>query len=199
MVAAMGYTLHLTRAEHWTESEALPLTAAEWHAYVAREPSLEPAAEHAAVWTPVPGGPPLLLRWHAGRVDCDGADEALAERLVPMARALGAQVQGDDGELYPRAVASARELQAEQRRRSRLALRTQLEQLRYRLTHLFRPPRHEAWLRPGARVRELDGARGTVVRVQPWAMHGSGLVTVRLDDGREETRAMFAHGLEADS
>ena len=195
----MGYTLHLTRAEHWTESERNPLPAAEWRAYVAREPALEPAADDAAVWTPGPQAPPLLLRWHAGRVDCDGADEALAEQLVPMARALGAQVQGDDGEVYPLVAPSAQALGAEQRRRARLALRVQLEQLRYRLTHLFRPPRHEPWLRPGARVRELDGARGTVVRVQPWAMHGSGLVTVRLDDGREETRVMFAHGLEADS
>ena len=63
--ADMGYTLHVTRAEDWTESEARPLTAAEWRAYVAREPSLEPGPDGDVTWTPAPAMPPLLLRWHA--------------------------------------------------------------------------------------------------------------------------------------
>ena len=194
----MGYTLHLTRAADWTESEAHPLPLQEWLAYVAAEPSLQQDPDGHVTWTPAPGAAPLLLRWQAGRVDCEGADEALAEQLAAHARALGARVLGDEGEAYPLVPPTEQEAETEQRRRRRLALRVRREQLRYRVTHLFRPPRHEAWLRPGARVREQSGERGTVLRVQPWAMHGGGLVTVRYDDGRELTMAMFAHGLEPD-
>jgi hypothetical protein len=192
----MGYTLHMTRAADWTESAARPITADEWAEYVSRERSLASRPEGGVEWMPSPGAEPLFLDWHEGRVDCHGADEATADLLVAHARALGAKVLGDEGEEYPRAVPSAQEEAAERTRRRGLLLRARLEQLRYRLGHLFRPPpRHDPWLKPGARVRELDGTRGTVVRVDPWAMYGSGLVTLRYDDGRELSMVMTAHGL----
>jgi hypothetical protein len=39
----MAYETHITRADHWKHSEAQPITAQEWSAYVASDPEMEQA------------------------------------------------------------------------------------------------------------------------------------------------------------
>ncbi len=36
----MGYDLHITRAENWLDSEAMPISLDEWSAYVAADPEM---------------------------------------------------------------------------------------------------------------------------------------------------------------
>lgn len=36
----MGYDLHVTRADDWTESESSPITLNEWLAYVQEDPEM---------------------------------------------------------------------------------------------------------------------------------------------------------------
>src|SRR5262245_32452886 len=36
----MGYDIHITRAENWTDSESAPITLDEWKAFVAADPEM---------------------------------------------------------------------------------------------------------------------------------------------------------------
>lgn len=47
----------------------------------------------------------------------------------------------------------------------------------------------------GDRVRDTWGNKHTVVRIEPKADHGKGVIRTRRDDGTELSHMMFAHGL----
>lgn len=111
----MGYDLHITRAQDWTDSESIPITGAEWKALVASDPQLEliGAAEAAAPDGVLRYENPGLARWSGhttdeevwfdlrqGRVVVKNPDEATIAKMVAVASALGARVVGDDGETY---------------------------------------------------------------------------------------------------
>jgi hypothetical protein len=108
----VGYDLHITRAEDWTESEASPISREEWRAVVEADASLsepeeeaenrelsgDPDYEPAVQWHE---HPELPLFWYGeGRIHCKNPDERTVLKAVELARKLNARVQGDDGELY---------------------------------------------------------------------------------------------------
>ena len=99
----MGYDLHITRAKHWTDSEAHPIAAVEWLAVVKDDDELTITGVHGvyfAVWDGESMHEEPWLDWEAGRVFTKNADEPLREKMVAIARLLSATVQGDDGEVY---------------------------------------------------------------------------------------------------
>jgi hypothetical protein len=102
----MGYDLHITRAEDWAESGETPITPDEWKSYVDAAPDLVWDSERPwthmetdlAVWT---GHPPhAWLALLDGQVETKNPDEAMRKKMHEIATALGARVQGDDGEWY---------------------------------------------------------------------------------------------------
>ena len=48
----------------------------------------------------------------------------------------------------------------------------------------------------GDRVKDAIGNTGTITAIDPQAEHGLGIVTVKMDDGREVNLALMASGLE---
>jgi hypothetical protein len=115
----MGYELHITRAPHWTESEAYAITLDEWLAYVASdsEMRLDNFAEAEvggdvlrydndglAVWLAYSGhsvgGNMAWFDYRGGRIVVKSPDREIVGKLVRIAQALGAQVIGDEGEFY---------------------------------------------------------------------------------------------------
>ena len=99
----MGDDLHITRAELWADNAATPITAAEWHAYVAADPelTLDPRnGPHMVLWT----GPSVhvepWLDWSDGDIYTKYPDRALVAKMLQVADHFGARVQGDDGENY---------------------------------------------------------------------------------------------------
>ena len=99
----MGYDLHITRAEHWSENEGSQITAGEWAEYVRRDPELEMESEDGAGfarWSGPSKYPDPWLAWEHGNVSTKNPDRALVEKMLRVARDLGARVQGDDGETY---------------------------------------------------------------------------------------------------
>lgn len=101
----MGYDLHITRAERWTESAETPIGYDEWVSYADATDSLLPAGTlhlnedplEQTIYT-IQSGP--RLHWWRGEVVITGADQAQANKLRMHAEALAARLQGDDGELY---------------------------------------------------------------------------------------------------
>jgi hypothetical protein len=99
----VGYDLHITRAEHWTEAAQAPITAEEWLAVVRADPewTLEPAnGPYFALWASPDARQPGWLDWHDGALYTKAPDSALLRKMVTLATQLGAHVQGDDGERY---------------------------------------------------------------------------------------------------
>lgn len=102
----MGYELHITRAEHWTDSLEAPIDRSTWQALALGR--LSPAGEVSFKGRPdepvfLLGGPESpSLYWYDGRVEVTGAtSQEELRRVVDLARMLDARVVGDDGELYP--------------------------------------------------------------------------------------------------
>jgi hypothetical protein len=117
----MGYDLHITRAEDWTESETFPIGLEEWLDHVASDPemrldnhaeveidghAIRLESEGVAVWTAFSGhgvgGNMAWFSYHSGNVVVKNPDRQNLGKMLQVADHLGASVQGDDGEKYTR-------------------------------------------------------------------------------------------------
>jgi len=116
----MGYDLHITRADDWTDSESEPITLDEWKAYVASDPEfrLENFAEATtpqgetvrydseglAVWTAYSGhgvdGNMAWFDYRRGRIVVKNPDDEIQEKMKRIADHFDAYVVGDEGEEY---------------------------------------------------------------------------------------------------
>jgi len=98
----MGYDLHITRAEHWSDEEPA-ISAQEWLAYVQEDPELQLAGYNGpyfALWSGKSTYPDPWFDWSRGRVHTKNPDPPIVEKAIAIAARLGASVQGDDGEVY---------------------------------------------------------------------------------------------------
>jgi hypothetical protein len=201
----MGYDLHITRKTSWSDEDGPAIELAEWQRHVAGDPELSTYDEtgpddagKVASYAAYEGA----LYWSDGEIRAKHPERPLVIKMVAIAAALGATVQGDDGETYGpdgRPVASSGARGAENDDDAAPASGGLLDRIRgwfrgRRATRELRaaaPP-----FRVGARVRNASGATGTVLEVDPRAEHGLGRLRVRLDDGREESAALVASGWE---
>jgi len=80
----MSYDLHITKAEHWVESENHPITKDD----IAKIVDLLDANKQI----------PFILQY--GKITLCGADGSVIGLMLEIADRLNARVQGDDGEFY---------------------------------------------------------------------------------------------------
>jgi hypothetical protein len=115
----MGYELHVTRREHWADTEAPDILMDEWLTYVNSDPELEltngydlkMGAETSyqdspgfCGWNAHPtekeaNSRPWFAFWK-GSIETKNPDAPTIRKMMKVASALGAHVQGDDGEIY---------------------------------------------------------------------------------------------------
>lgn len=199
----MGYDLHITRKAHWADEQGPAISEAEWRAVVEADPELSVDTETQyvtargewvfAAWRGEPG----VLGWFDGEITAKHPEQPLVVKMVQIAEGLGASVQGDDGEVY-RADGTSYH-----REPPDTSAPPPGQGLLGRIAEWFRTrpaPRQLRQAAPaftvGARVRNVFGDTGTVIEVDPRANGGLGRVRVRLDDGREQSLALAASGLE---
>ena len=99
----MDYTLHITRAADWFDTAGAEIALEEWLALVARDPELVPDPDdgpYVAVWRPAEGAADGWLDWHMGRLFTTSPSQPFLAKMAAVAAALGARVQGDEGERY---------------------------------------------------------------------------------------------------
>ncbi|HRI16565.1 MAG TPA: hypothetical protein PLX89_26530 [Verrucomicrobiota bacterium] len=99
----MGYELHITRAEFHANNAGHVITADEWLRYVQSDPELRlspDGGKYFAVWSGKSKYPDPWFDWFNGNISTKNPDKASAGKMLQIAQALGAQVQGDDGEVY---------------------------------------------------------------------------------------------------
>ena len=150
-MSGVGYNLYITRAAEWSQNEGHEIGEVEWLALNVGEP----------------------FYWADGNVVCKNPDAAMIERMVEMARRLGARVQGDDGELYPRQTRAARRPPGFMER---------IQQVMRRAAN-----RSDIPYAVGDRVRcSIRRQAGTIVRIDRGDQGGVlSTVTVRYDDGTQ--------------
>jgi hypothetical protein len=113
----MGYDLHITRKELWSDEDDLRnIPLEEWLAYIELDPELE-ISEKYQIRDPDKEGSskaaPGFCEWLGHSTDDDGwfdyfqgcistknPDDETIRKMLSIARALNARVQGDDGEVY---------------------------------------------------------------------------------------------------
>ena len=116
----MGYDIHITRAEDWTESEATPILLEEWLALARSDPEMrvDSSAEATttqgetiryenpgvAVWTGYSkdgeGGNHAWFDHRSGEIVVKNPDQEILRKMGRIAKRLGAKVQGDEREFY---------------------------------------------------------------------------------------------------
>ena len=192
----MGYDLHVTRGDGNAISEA------EWRAYVATDPDFELTGgaecetpegvlryENPGLsrWLKHPEGDEVWFDLRDGAVVVKNPDEITIAKMLAVARAFGARVEGDDGEIY--------HTPAGEPRQPHVPLPTRLRAwfARFRPLPKTEPP--VLSFGTGQRVRFL-GRLGTVAAIDLKANHGMGKIQVRFDDGSELAVMAIAHGLE---
>jgi len=185
----VGYDLHTTRRKDWS-GVGRDISVEEWLAYVDKDPELSLSSEGgpcSAKWSGKSKHPYPWLDWFHGNIYTNNADEALIEKMVAIARALRAHVQGDDGEIYESGYTPPV-----------LPKVSVLDRLRNWLIALRPTPRIKEIapsFQVGDRVLDVYGKETTGVEIDPKSNHGLGKVKVRYDDGRKESFMLAGSGL----
>lgn len=99
----MGYDVHITRADHWAQNQGREITASEWRNIIDADPDLRLAGYNGpdfAIWDGHPENDESWLDWDDGNITTKNPDDRLLRKMLEIAKRLGANVQGDDGELY---------------------------------------------------------------------------------------------------
>jgi hypothetical protein len=100
----MGYDLHVTPADQWSDKVGAEITLGEWRAVALADADLRADPDNGDGFYAAPGlredGGDGWFDWFAGDVYTKDPDRATSGKLLALATSLGARVQGDDGEPY---------------------------------------------------------------------------------------------------
>jgi hypothetical protein len=187
----MGYDLHITRREQWSD-EGEDISSEEWLDVVASDQELRLAPENGpcfALWSGPSSYADPWLDWCAGQIFSKNPDEPLIDKMVDIARILGAKVQGDDGEVYKSCKDRPRPERTSRFRSLVIGASHFLSRF------LSRPKLPPPLFRVGDRVVGSGGLLATVEAINRLANYGYGEVRVKFDNGAEVTFPLFAHGL----
>lgn len=96
-IRRIGYDIHITRTEEWSDNGASQIARAEWLAVAEADPELTPDPENGKAFYTCGDS---WFDWFEGNVDTKNPDHAVLAKALELAGVLDARVQGDDGELY---------------------------------------------------------------------------------------------------
>jgi len=99
----MGYDLHITLKKQWFDEEGPIIAPKVWRLCVESDPELRFDPENGPLFVRWDGPPEVSepwLDWHQGDIYTKNPDRALIVKMEAIATFLGAQVQGDEGEIY---------------------------------------------------------------------------------------------------
>lgn len=103
-LAHAGYDLHITRKAHWADTDGPTISIAEWRAYVKRDFQVardSNSTELDFVVSISGESFPIWFDPKLGELVTKNPSERAVVKLIEIAKALRARLQGDDGEFYP--------------------------------------------------------------------------------------------------
>src|SRR5881396_3866264 len=95
--------VHITRRDYWVNEDGPSISLEEWLTYVASDPDFRSSPERksmALMTIAASKYPTAWLDWSHGNIYTKNPDEPILGRMLEVALALKAKVQGDDGEIY---------------------------------------------------------------------------------------------------
>lgn len=115
----MGYDIHITRKEEWSDEEGVEISLDEWRQYINSDyemrldgfaetelpdGALRVENEGIGVWTKWSqheiDGRMAWFDYFEGDIRVKNPDEDILKKMYQIAQSLNAKVQGDDGEIY---------------------------------------------------------------------------------------------------
>jgi hypothetical protein len=103
----MGYDVHITRKDDWSDAEGPEISIAEWLTVVEADPEMRLdrfAETRLSVWTAYSqhdeSGNMAWFFYRNGEIVVKNPDEEILCKMWSLAQALSAKVQGDDSEVY---------------------------------------------------------------------------------------------------
>lgn len=96
----MGWEMHITRAESWSDSETQPIGSEEWVQLVNHDEELafdRRNGEFHAIWK---GQETCWLEWNDGEICSKSPTQPLYEKMLEIATALNAHLRDDDDRPY---------------------------------------------------------------------------------------------------
>ncbi len=111
----MGYDLHITKAGHWIDSSANPISREAWDSLVEADSELVTSADsyydrrteggdseriYATLWAAL--SDEVAFWFQDGEVTAKNPDDSTILKMIDIAESLDARVLGDDGEVYHR-------------------------------------------------------------------------------------------------
>ena len=189
----MGYNLYVTRSEDWSDENGPKISQEEWLAYVASDPELridESMGSDMAIWSGPSQHELPWIQWSDGLLESKYPDPPLIEKLVSVAAALAATVQGEEGERYLAGGVV--------HRRKGPGFFARARRWFENATAPEQPGIDPATLpfKVGDRVKDVWGREATITRMDLKADHGMGHIEIRYDNGHALSYAAIAHGLE---
>ena len=108
----MGYDLHITRRENWFDTGS-DITREEFLLLINQDPDFTWPGENGenfADWKNPLTGTSEWVCWSDGQIESKNPNPELITKMIELAEALKARVQGDDGEFYPLEPSDTRDL-----------------------------------------------------------------------------------------
>lgn len=99
----MGYDLHVTRKEYWSDDEGPEISQDEWIRYAMSDAEIQPDPDNPGDenWIVVLGTDSRPLWWsETGELYASNPPDEMIRKLVSVATALNARLLGDDDEIY---------------------------------------------------------------------------------------------------
>ena len=99
----MGYDLHITRKEFWSDEDGPTIRIDEWIAYLNGDPEIEADPENPGLenWRLAKHPEKWPLWWdRRGEIYTKNPDSEVIKKMVQIAESLHARVLGDDDEIY---------------------------------------------------------------------------------------------------
>ena len=189
----MGYNLYITRADSWADESGPKISREEWLAYVASDSELridESMGKDMAIWSGPSEHESPWIQWSDGTLESKYPDPPLVEKMVSIATALAATVQGEEGEEYLAGGVV--------RRPKGPGFLARAKRWFENATAPDSPGVDPASLpfKVGDRVKDVWGREAVVTKMNLKADHGLGHIEVQYDNGRVLCVAAIAHCLE---
>ncbi|MQU29190.1 hypothetical protein GHO29_22240 [Pseudomonas helleri] len=99
-----GYDIHITRKAFWADEDGPTISISDWEKYIAQDPQITPDTKNTKNDFLVSLGTETFPIWFnpiLGELYTKNPSDDAIKKMIDVASRLGANAQGDDGELYP--------------------------------------------------------------------------------------------------
>ena len=187
----MGYNCYISKRVHWCD-EGDDITINQWLNIIETDPSLsrdQKNGDYFAIWQDTATAEFYWLDWNEGNIYSKNPPQSLRIKMHAIANTLNARLIGDDGESY-----AENGLAIAEKNRIASCLAAFMRRLKHAVSKKMIPVQSIPF-NTGDKVKDIWGNEATVTKVDPYAEHGMGLITIKYPSGQETSISLITPGL----